>query len=455
MRVLGLEVEGLFGLWDHRFELDRDEHVTIIYGRNGVGKTTLLRLVQAFIDRNWWYVADTRFDRLSVVSDDNRRLCVRRSRFDQVPDADRQSCIELTLSFEESDNVLERDIIRLDPPPSLVEEITELAESSGLQLRREGPIHWVDPANGRVWFYGDILAELGAWEITYPHRDAADRPWLADAVGGLRAHYLGPDRVLGASPWYHDKPERVRSFRTAEGWASEIRERLVSARAAYAKHAQELDATFPSRVLEAMSATTARPASLSALLDLMDGVNRRRNRLAEVGLLEATTSDLAGDLSWVQSDAGALALLNVYLSDALDKLDCVADLDAALSGLVEQVNERLIRSRLAIDRDRGLSIVNQAGVRIPPGRLSSGEQHMLVMMAELYLRAQPGDLLLIDEPELSQHVEWQKAFVEHLIGHAQALRFDAIVATHSPDIVQGHRALLRGLGESPETDSDA
>jgi predicted ATPase len=76
---------------------------------------------------------------------------------------------------------------------------------------------------------------------------------------------------------------------------------------------------------------------------------------------------------------------------------------------------------------------------------------MLTLMAWLYLGSRRGDLLLVDEPELSQHLVWQKAWLSRLIGHAQSVGFDAIVATHSPDLIQGQRNLMRPLMSAEDT----
>lgn len=67
--------------------------------------------------------------------------------------------------------------------------------------------------------------------------------------------------------------------------------------------------------------------------------------------------------------------------------------------------------------------------------LSSGEQHELVILYELLFRTSDNSLILIDEPELSQHVAWQEKFVNDLEEMAEISHFRAILATHSPEII--------------------
>jgi predicted ATP-binding protein involved in virulence len=80
--------------------------------------------------------------------------------------------------------------------------------------------------------------------------------------------------------------------------------------------------------------------------------------------------------------------------------------------------------------------------------LSSGEQHLIVITFRLLFEATAGQLVLIDEPEISWHVAWQRQFLDDLvqISHLNNLRF--IVATHSPQIVGRWTDRMVELGAS-------
>lgn len=64
--------------------------------------------------------------------------------------------------------------------------------------------------------------------------------------------------------------------------------------------------------------------------------------------------------------------------------------------------------------------------------LSSGEKQLLGMMAELYLSQREQFAVIIDEPELSLSVEWQRQILPDIIrsGRCEFL----VAATHSPFI---------------------
>lgn len=68
-------------------------------------------------------------------------------------------------------------------------------------------------------------------------------------------------------------------------------------------------------------------------------------------------------------------------------------------------------------------------------KLSSGEQHELVMLYDLLFHASSNSLILINKPELSLHVAWQQEWLSDLEQMAELSDFRAMVATHSPDII--------------------
>ena len=77
--------------------------------------------------------------------------------------------------------------------------------------------------------------------------------------------------------------------------------------------------------------------------------------------------------------------------------------------------------------------------------LSSGEQHQIVLFFELIFLANSGTYYLIDEPEISLHVDWQRSFLDD-IARVESLRgHKFIIATHSPQIIGSRRSLCVAL----------
>lgn len=87
-------------------------------------------------------------------------------------------------------------------------------------------------------------------------------------------------------------------------------------------------------------------------------------------------------------------------------------------------------------------IQNDRKAFIPVTKLSSGEKHVLLQLYELIFEGRSGDLVLIDEPELSFHPAWLNVYVS-VLEKIQNFKLDEgremqiILATHSPLLVGG------------------
>ena len=79
--------------------------------------------------------------------------------------------------------------------------------------------------------------------------------------------------------------------------------------------------------------------------------------------------------------------------------------------------------------------------------LSSGEQQEVVLLYELLFKTAQNSLILIDEPEISLHVIWQKAFIDDLKKIAKLKKISFLVSTHSPQIINNYWELTRDLFE--------
>ena len=89
--------------------------------------------------------------------------------------------------------------------------------------------------------------------------------------------------------------------------------------------------------------------------------------------------------------------------------------------------------QLVLDGEHGLFFISDDTIIIPEN-LSSGEQHFIIQLITLLMKAEPQSLILIDEPELSYHPAWQMDYLKNLKRIAEIGRYQFILATHSPQI---------------------
>jgi predicted ATP-binding protein involved in virulence len=117
--------------------------------------------------------------------------------------------------------------------------------------------------------------------------------------------------------------------------------------------------------------------------------------------------------------------------------------------LLTQVNEQFVNKKLVLDEQHELAVHTAQGERLPLSILSSGEQHQIVLMYDLLFHVKPNTLVMIDEPELSLHMDWQERFIGNLEKIIAVSNIDIVLATHSPYIVNGRNELLVSLSATP------
>lgn len=96
--------------------------------------------------------------------------------------------------------------------------------------------------------------------------------------------------------------------------------------------------------------------------------------------------------------------------------------------LFSETGKKIIRSKNEI-------VFDQEGRELLPYRLSSGEKQMLVILLTVLVQDKQPCVLLMDEPEVSLHIEWQQriiSIIREMNPHAQI-----ILTTHSPAMIMG------------------
>ncbi|WP_449253441.1 AAA family ATPase [Brevundimonas naejangsanensis] len=78
---------------------------------------------------------------------------------------------------------------------------------------------------------------------------------------------------------------------------------------------------------------------------------------------------------------------------------------------------------------------SKTGIEVDIDSLSSGEAQIFVILTNLFFhpQAQSDNVFIIDEPELSLHIQWQEMFVDSMISANKNIQY--IMATHSPSII--------------------
>ncbi|MCD8302912.1 MAG: AAA family ATPase [Prevotellaceae bacterium] len=126
-------------------------------------------------------------------------------------------------------------------------------------------------------------------------------------------------------------------------------------------------------------------------------------------------------------------MLAFFTSQAADAAQKAAETAMEKTHFFDLVDRLFLDTNKKIMRERNEILFMQHGEVIPPYRLSSGEKQILIILLTVLVENRRPCVLLMDEPEVSLHVEWQ----EKLIGLIRDLNPEAqiVLTTHSPAVI--------------------
>ncbi|MCK5718389.1 MAG: AAA family ATPase [Thiomargarita sp.] len=88
-----------------------------------------------------------------------------------------------------------------------------------------------------------------------------------------------------------------------------------------------------------------------------------------------------------------------------------------------------------LDEKDNVFFINKEGIEFPIDGLSTGEKTLLSKIFNLYIGDYAGKVILIDEPELSLHPNWQVKVLDIYENFCKNHNSQIIIATHSPQII--------------------
>jgi hypothetical protein len=231
--------------------------------------------------------------------------------------------------------------------------------------------------------------------------------------------------------------------------ARHLAAKIRAATSDFAATTVRLDESFAFRFLSTSSAPLLGDGATelrAVVKERLASIKERRAELESLALLEPQTADVQVPID--TTDATTLRFLDRYTTDVNTKLDVFNDLARRLMMFRKIINRNYFFKQVSIDRNSGWVVRSTIGGQpLSLAALSAGEQHEMLMLHKLLFDTTPGTLVLLDEPEISLHVEWQEEFIRDLIDMCSLGEFDAIVATHSPVLVGHFLDLATSLSE--------
>lgn len=132
-------------------------------------------------------------------------------------------------------------------------------------------------------------------------------------------------------------------------------------------------------------------------------------------------------------------ILRPYVDGFKLRLDALQSIHDKLSTFVDTINAFYKGKRVSFHLGRGLAVTSESGERLSPNVLSSGEKQLLLLLCNVLAAGGEGSIFIIDEPEISLNVKWQRKLVDALLECTRDTPTQFVLATHSLELLTQHQ----------------
>lgn len=437
-----ISIFGLFGYLDHHIPI-HPGGITFIHGPNGCGKTAVLKLISAIYSWDTSVLSETNFSKIEILEDSGGRFSLEKT-YKVKEESKRQipilnfylESIEGELFAKKESFEMPLDFSGVRFPPGEIEDFVPC-------LVRVGPREWIDTTHGNRIEYQDVLEKYGD---RLPHFSRKKRPdWLVKYIESINLHFIKTQRLLKVdlTSTRRNRPDEKSITDVIQIYSNEIKETISRKLAEQAAVSQLHDRSFPERLL---GISIYEYVSEEQIREMYAETEKKIQGLVEAGLIDQQKNIPLPSKNLEDTEKRVLSL---YLQDVNKKLSVFDDLQSKIQIFLDIVAKKLRTKKFSVNRNDGFSIesLHRPGESLHPTQLSSGEQHQIVLFYELIFKADRNSFFLVDEPEISLHIDWQRSFLNDINKISKLGDRSFLIATHSPQIIGGYRELAVALGE--------
>lgn len=419
------------------------DDVSFLHGINGSGKTTILRAISALLtpDLNW--LSNAKYEEVSVEISHNEK--------DYSISATRIQGNQIALRVDGAESIEELvtsdDMRAVSAVPEEIVYI-DVAQAPNVRLKK-----YIE--NNRVFSFINSLPNpifLGLDRTTLTSMDLP----LHRLYRGRTVHpyfrtqldeaIVEAERLLTAQLATLSS-ERNKLFR-------ELRNRFVlslfmtpSEEVQDIDHMQEVAEKFDSiqfLVKYALKNIDISATDITATVDPFFDELKKASEAARAAytLYQESRKDTSDIQSYIDKITPLMNLAPSVsiIEKALEKVDEANKRDTQLTRPLETYR-RIMDSFFGDSKKELVFSENAVKVRLPSRQtgdltsLSSGERQIFVLITHLFFNPEirGENVLLIDEPELSLHLKWQRQFVDAIREASDNTQM--VLATHSPEII--------------------
>ena len=182
--------------------------------------------------------------------------------------------------------------------------------------------------------------------------------------------------------------------------------------------------------------------SKEELIAEIEKVETRVNPYISLGLIETFDSETiitTINLSKNNTQLNNLrSILAPYIESINAKLEALEKIKNILNLFLGSINSYFTNKEISFNLNYGFKLKQKGGDEIEFEFLSSGEKQLLLLFINTITSAEVATIFIIDEPEISLNIKWQRQLVETLLEFSDEKNIQYILSTHSLELLSSN-----------------
>lgn len=416
-------VEKLFGSYSYTIPNTSQTDISkllILYGDNGTGKTTILKLFFALLsirERGGWKtkLAETKFRRFSVYFENGFEIGAARGN-------------SLTGTYE----------YYIKQNGTKIKSVTLKTDVDNTII--------LDPESKEDASYRDFIKFLTGLNITTFL--LSDSRKIFNSVTSSSKEEL--QSFIDSDIQYLEKSSRRRVSiekkielePTIEKLIDWVRSKIISGSRVGERNSQVIFSDIIKNYIT-LSETETTIKDKNLLLKEVDSLEIKMPSYVSLGLIDSFDSKTIRQSIKKAKTNEQIKFLSTVISPFLEginaKLNALDIVEKTLTLFIETINDYFTNKSISFNLNTGF-ILKQNGVdEIKFNWLSSGEKQILLLLINTITSADDATIFIIDEPEISLNIKWQRKLIKTLLAFSNEKNIQFILATHSFELLSAYK----------------
>jgi len=432
LAVTQIVTEGLFGVYNYTLPNVTEksiEKLLIVYGDNGTGKTTILKLFFYLLstrDKSGYKtrIAETKFKRFSVFFQNGIEIGASR---------EKASCGSYEYFISKNGTKIKSVELKANSDNSIQLESNTKEDTIFQEILNE-----IKKLNITTFYLSDDRKILNS-TTSSNNSDFPDSRKIfineSDIIFSKDYEKIGIKKILNE--------KRLALEPTIERLIDWIRGKVISGSRVGEKNSQGVF----SDIIKNYMTLSEKDSTIKDKKTLVKEIEELENKLpvfVKFGLIDdfdaKSIRDSIKKSKTVEQEKFLSTIISPFVESIKAKLDALESVSLVINLFINTINEYFINKEISFHLTTGFSLkqINNNEL-IDFNWLSSGEKQLLLLLINTITSADDATIFIIDEPEISLNIKWQRKLIKTLLTLSNDKNIQFIIATHSFEMLSSYK----------------